>query len=95
MEAFIAIDGGGTKSEVLLVDILGNVISRQVVNCANPNDVGMDNCFLTLSNAINFMLDRAKENDVIVNKAFLLIAGIEFGDSKRILKDKFTVTFEK
>ena len=85
MEAFIAIDGGGSKTELVLVDILGNILSRKVVNCSNPNDVGMDDAFSTLNSAIKEML---AETSIEVKKIFLLIAGIEFGDSKKILKER-------
>ncbi len=40
MELFLAIDGGGSKTEGLLLDALGNVINRICIGPTNPNDIG-------------------------------------------------------
>ena len=61
---------------------------RRIVDCTNPNDVGMDKTFLTLNNVLKEAIEYAKNVDVEIEKIFLLIAGIEFGDSKNILTEK-------
>ena len=88
MKAFIAVDGGGSKTELVLVDILGNVLMREIVNCTNPNDVGMDSAFLTLKHGLEKMLEFVENKEIDILKIFLLIAGIEFGDSKELLKQR-------
>lgn len=88
MKGFIAVDGGGSKTELVLVDILGNVLLRLIVECTNPNDVTMDKSFITLKDSIKKLLKHAKKNKINAEVIFLAIAGIEFGDSKNILKEK-------
>lgn len=39
---YLGIDGGGTKTEFLLCDGTGQVLSRAVLGSSNPNDVGID-----------------------------------------------------
>ena len=90
MKSFIAVDGGGTKTEVLLVDTLGNVCFRTIVECTNPNDVTMDRAVFTLKNALFNALNEASNKNLEVVGIYLLIAGIEFGDSKAVLKERLS-----
>ena len=83
MRGFIAVDGGGSKTEVILVSELGEVLKHKIVDCTNPNDVGMDNTISILTNVLKEFLDTKYSVECI----FLAIAGIEFGDSKNILLD--------
>lgn len=41
-EYVIGIDGGGTKTDAVLVGHDGRVVSRRIVGASNPNDVGLD-----------------------------------------------------
>lgn len=96
MKGFIAVDGGGSKTELVLVDILGNIFARKIVNCSNPNDVGMDNSFSTLFESINELMKISEKNNLELEHILLAIAGIEFGDSRKVLKDRlvFSLGFE-
>ena len=42
MEYYIGIDSGGTKTEFILADAEGSVISRAVDSGCNPLDIGAD-----------------------------------------------------
>lgn len=86
MKGFIAIDGGGSKTEYVLVSEIGNILAHRFSTCTNPNDVGMKNSLSILESNINEMLTFAKTRDLDVQFVFLAIAGIEFGDSKEVLK---------
>ena len=88
MKSFIVVDGGGTKSEILLVDVCGHIYHRLVTHSSNPNDVTMNVAFNRLFEAIQKMVDLSKEDRLELVKIYLLIAGIEFGDSKNILKQR-------
>lgn len=88
MDGFIAIDGGGSKSELVLFGELGNIFSRKVVSCSNPNDIGMDNAFAILDKSIKELLICAKENKLNIKGILLAIAGVEFGDTRNVLKEK-------
>ena len=96
MKGFIAVDGGGSKTELVLVDILGNIFARKIVNCSNPNDVGMEHSFSILSSSIKELMKISKTHNLELAHILLAIAGIEFGDSRKILKDKLreSLSFE-
>ena len=38
----LGIDGGGTKTELLLTDLAGNPVDRLILGASNPVDIGMD-----------------------------------------------------
>ncbi|MCQ2430154.1 MAG: hypothetical protein MJ192_07485 [Clostridia bacterium] len=39
---YLGIDGGGTKTEAVLVDAYGHILSRVLAGSSNPNDIGLD-----------------------------------------------------
>ena len=88
MRGIISLDGGGTKSELLIVNDLGIVLYRNVVKSSNPNDIGMDIAFNNLNDALTRALIFSSENNIEIVSIFLGIAGIEFGDSIEVLKNK-------
>lgn len=88
MKGIISVDGGGTKSEILIVTSDGNVKYRAIVPSSNPNDIGMDIAFNNLDKGLKEALTFANEQDIEIVSIFLGIAGIEFGDSIGILKSK-------
>jgi N-acetylglucosamine kinase-like BadF-type ATPase len=49
---FLGIDGGGTKTEVVLADSEGKTVRRLLTDNSNPNDTGMDRCREILKAAI-------------------------------------------
>ena len=88
MRGIISLDGGGTKSELLVVNDSGEVLYRDVVKSSNPNDIGMETAFNNLNDALTKALSFSSENNIEIVSIFLGIAGIEFGDSISVLKDK-------
>ena len=90
MRGIISLDGGGTKSELLIVDDSGIVLYRDVVKSSNPNDIGMEKAFNNLNEALKKALSYSNENAIEIVSIFLGIAGIEFGDSIDVLKGKLT-----
>ena len=49
---YLGIDGGGTKTEFLLCDGAGQLLSRVVLGTSNPNDVGIDPALEVLRSGI-------------------------------------------
>ena len=88
MKGIISIDGGGTKSEILVVTSDGTIRYRSLTGASNPNDIGMEIAFNNLNNGLSNALVFSKENDIEIVSIFLGIAGIEFGDSMTVLKEK-------
>ena len=88
MKGIISIDGGGTKSEILIVTVDGIVRYKALVGASNPNDIGMENAFNNLNSGLKRALSFSVINNTEIMAIFLGIAGIEFGDSINVLKDK-------
>jgi N-acetylglucosamine kinase-like BadF-type ATPase len=88
MKGIISVDGGGTKSEILIVLSDGKVIYKDIVASSNPNDIGMENAFNNLNLGLKRALSFSVINNTEIMAIFLGIAGIEFGDSINVLKDK-------
>ena len=56
--AVIAVDGGGTKTEFLLVSPDGTVLQRQVLGGSNPNTCTINGCVELLSQGLELLLQR-------------------------------------
>lgn len=56
MPALIAIDGGGTKTEVALISIDGHLLKRVVLAGSNPNTYSVQGCAEILQKGIDAML---------------------------------------
>ena len=79
---FLGLDGGGTKTELVVTDEVGHVLSRDIREGCNPNDIGYDRMLALLTDAIRGMLVKHPT----VRSAFLGIAGITVGDHLARLK---------
>lgn len=69
---FLGIDGGGTKTAMLLADSSGNVIRRLYTDCCNPVDIGMEKCEQVLRKGIYEICEDVSLSSVV---AFAGIAG--------------------
>lgn len=87
MGYIIAIDGGGSKSETLIIDTLGNVKLHSLTCSSNPNDIGFNKAFNNIYEHIVRIMKRSKINISELELIVLTIAGIEFGDYKEKLKN--------
>jgi N-acetylglucosamine kinase-like BadF-type ATPase len=59
MTYYIGIDGGGTKTEGVLTDADGRVLSRSFGTASNPNDVTPEGAVTVLSRLVTDLLDAA------------------------------------
>jgi glucosamine kinase len=48
----IGVDGGGTKTELILIDDHGDIVARRVAGGCNPNGNGPENARITLEEAL-------------------------------------------
>lgn len=80
-DLFLGIDGGGTKTEFVLVSSEGYVLKRLVKNGCNPNDIGYSAMLSILVDGIGDILTEFHS----VKSVFCGIAGISTGDyAKRL-----------
>lgn len=71
----IAIDGGGTKTEAVLVLNDGTVCLRQLGGASNPHSVGIEKAGQTLKDLIAPLLIRAMEGEEPLSAVFAGLAG--------------------
>jgi N-acetylglucosamine kinase-like BadF-type ATPase len=83
-DLFLGIDGGGTKTEFLLVSADGYVQKRLVRSGCNPNDIGYAQMLFLLSDGIGDILKEFQS----VKAVFCGIAGISTGDYANRLRDE-------
>ena len=84
-DLFLGIDGGGTKTEFLLVNADGYVQKRLVKNGCNPNDIGYSKMSSLLLDGIGDILIEFQS----IKAVFCGIAGISTGNYANRLYDEF------
>lgn len=92
MNGIIALDGGGSKTEVVLVSEKGDLYYRDITSCSNPNDIGIDRCVEVISSSVKKAIKKSCELRINVECIMLAIAGVEFGNTIEVLKDKLQST---
>ena len=83
-ELFLGVDGGGTKTEFLLVSSDGYVQKRLVKSGCNPNDIGYSKMISLISDGVGDILKEFQS----VKSVFCGIAGISTGDYAKRLHDE-------
>ena len=73
---FIAIDGGGTKTEFVLFEACGRVISSLTLGTSNPNACGKDASLEILTTGIDQLLETGKNP----KRLFAGISGVSLGN---------------
>lgn len=71
----IGVDGGGTKTECILVDLRGDVIARHVAPGSNPSVVGPEQAKLVVTDALCALLSDANHERAHVGSTLLCMAG--------------------
>ena len=61
MKYLLGIDGGGTKTDLVLCDTAGHVLARGRCGGSNLNDLGAEGCFEVLEPAIRALLSKLPE----------------------------------
>ena len=81
MKYYIGVDGGGTKTELIVVSEDGVVVERRLAGSSNPNDIGKDCAVATLKG----LVESAIPQDATCVDVALGIAGAAFsGLDKRL-----------
>ena len=83
---FLGIDGGGTKTDLALSDISGNIVRTYKTDSCNPIDIGLDEAKRILKNAIFEICKDIPFSNVY---CFAGIAGGTTADMQKGLKDFF------
>lgn len=89
--AYLGVDGGGTKTELVLVSEEGYVLKRVLKDGTNPNDIGLTRALEILSAGIDEILMEYPS----VKSAFLGIAGAGAGENAKRLKTELSRRYAK
>ena len=83
MEYIIGVDGGGTKTEVVVCNKNGNVFAREIGGSSNPNDIGNEN----MLKIVGALIEKALPADCVSANIGLGISGIFAAGSENFLCD--------
>ena len=87
---FVAIDGGGTKTEFVLFEKDGHIKKRLVLEGTNPNDIGTDKSISIICRGIDGLLSNSTAKSI-----FAGIAGVTTGNHiqviQKALSDKYGI----
>ena len=75
MSLRIGIDGGGSKTELILVDESGAIIAQHIGPGCNPSHLGPDKARATLVDALQHLLAKSPRAGVAVDATLLCMAG--------------------
>ena len=77
MNLLIGVDGGGTKTELILIDEANTVLARHVGPGCNPSQVGPDKARALLAEALAYLLEQAGASapQAVVTRTLLCMAG--------------------
>lgn len=81
----LGIDGGGSKTDILICDTELNEVARKVASRSNPNDIGIEALLNLLRESISLVIEESgiDKNEIVA--AFAGIAGLTSSDyAKRV-----------
>lgn len=73
MKLSIGVDGGGTKTELILIDAAGRILANHVAPGCNPSQIGPDQARTLLTEALAAL--RARQPDGTVEQTLICTAG--------------------
>ncbi|MBQ8375050.1 MAG: ROK family protein [Clostridia bacterium] len=89
MKYLIGVDGGGTKTELVVCDENGTVVARAVGGSSNPNDIGKEQMTAVIENLMKLALP----DDCESAKIGLGISGIFFAGCEDYLRERLQADF--
>ena len=93
MDVLLAVDGGGTKTEVMLTSVTGDVLAVKKYEGTNINSVGLEAAVSTLEKALKDFSDIALENDLKFAGIHFGLAGGVNGNNKAMIYNYFKNTY--
>jgi glucosamine kinase len=92
----IGVDGGGTKTECILVDTRGEIIARHVAPGCNPSVVGPEQARLVVTDALCELLDQSTVEDprskIVATQLYVAGAAAFWAEFAASLRDFGRVT---
>ncbi len=85
---FLGVDGGGTKTLVVLLDEENNVVSEEVSGASNPLRVGIETAVANISEATNKACDKIGRNPIEIVSAACGLAGVRRTDLRMRVRER-------
>lgn len=85
---FLGVDGGGTKTLVVLLDEENNVISEEVAGASNPLRVGIETAVSNIFEATNKACDKIGRNSIEIVSAACGLAGVRRTDLRMRVRER-------
>ena len=85
---FLGVDGGGTKTLVVLLDEENNVVSEEVSGASNPLRVGIETAVSNISQATNKACDKIGRNSIEIVSAACGLAGVRRTDLRMRVRER-------
>ena len=86
---FLGVDGGGTKTQIALMNEAGEVTCEGFAGPSNPLRVGVETAVTNIAKAINEACDRDGVSRGDIAAATLGLAGVRRADLKRSVRESF------
>lgn len=86
---FLGVDGGGTKTQIAIMNEAGKVIAEGTSGPSNPLRVGVETAVTNIVQAINEACDRDGLSRGDIAAATLGLAGVRRADLKQRVRDSF------
>ncbi|MGE3467291.1 MAG: BadF/BadG/BcrA/BcrD ATPase family protein [Pyrinomonadaceae bacterium] len=88
-QLFLGVDGGGTKTNIALMDESGEVVAEGTGGPSNPLRVGVETAVANISNAIDAACDSSGLSRGDIVAATLGLAGVRRQDIRERVRDSF------
>ncbi|MGI9036353.1 MAG: N-acetylglucosamine kinase [Pyrinomonadaceae bacterium] len=92
-DLFLGVDGGGTKTQVVLIDEAREFVCEGVDGASNPLRVGIQQAVANILTAINFACDTGEISRGDIVSATLGLAGVRREDLRQRIKEAFIKNF--
>ncbi len=87
---YLGVDGGGTKTLVVLLDGENRVIAEGLSGASNPMRVGIETAAANISEAINNACDKSNRNAADIVAAALGLAGVRRNDIRLRVRERIS-----
>lgn len=86
----IGIDGGGTKTALVLATADGHILNKHIGEATNPADIGVEECALRLHKQLDALLKDFGGREIEIDSIYAGIAGSANAKTKDAVYDKLT-----
>lgn len=89
-QLFLGVDGGGTKTHIIILDKDKNLVCEGSAGPSNPLRVGIETSVINILEAVNSACDKVNKNSSDIVSATLGLAGVRRADIKASIRQRFT-----